>query len=440
MPNSSKQRIAILGGGISGCIVAGHIAKSNEYEVVLFETNSTLGGLHRSKTIEGFTFDIGPFLFGERHALFEVFPFARDQMMTVKSRFQSLTCQGSIDSYPMSIRGYFRNHGVLHCILDCLSILGGKVRYRSRKTLPAYIKYYLGSRLYEESGLRSYIERLYGLRDEDVSIEFAKKRLKLIEDWASIRKLFRGMLSRKKTILNSSPLTPNDLVRPPEGFHFLYDQIGESLLERGVTLNLGSSVQSIGHTDNKFELKVNNKTLSVDHVVSTIPMETLGRLMGMGEESIPQLDYIPLFSLFYRFKGELGFPGNLLHNFTKRGMWKRITMFSAMYGQEQGWDYFVAEGTIHGNSSTDLDELQHDFEQHIRDNGLLTGKLELLSRMITSHAYPVYDEGNLSRAEMFKQTISESGIKLTGRQGEYDYISSADAAKGALRLAKQLTN
>src|SRR3954469_3047222 len=54
-----KQRINILGGGISSLSASCYLAKLG-YDVTIYEKNSTVGGRARQLKKEGFTFDIGP--------------------------------------------------------------------------------------------------------------------------------------------------------------------------------------------------------------------------------------------------------------------------------------------------------------------------------------------------------------------------------------------
>lgn len=439
MVGTRKIRIAILGGGVSGVVVAGELSQDPRFQVDLIERNSVLGGLHRSVVFDGLAFDIGPFLFPEKHTLFRTFPQIKQQMVRVSSTFQSLTSKFTIDNYPISIRGYTRDHGYWHCVRDLVSLAWSKWRYRSRNDLSGYVRYYLGSRLYKESGLKNYIERMYGIPDCDVALEFAQQRMGLIEDWASIRRILRRTLRRQKTIFNASPVTPHDLVRPREGFEQLYTEIHRELEARGVTVTTGETLLSIRRGFNEFELNFPSRTESYDEVVSTIPMESLVGFLGAEHSrELVQLKYVPLFSLFYRFRGEPGFTGTLLHNFTQVGMWKRITMFSAMYGLQAGEHYFVVDGTVHSQSSKDLNVLRKDFENHADQVGLLKGSLHYVGGLVTSHAYPLYQPNNLQRAQKIKQSLQAQGLYLTGRQGEFDYISSADAAASAYEVAQRL--
>jgi len=52
----TKERILILGAGLSGLSAAWHLQRLNK-ECLVFEKESEPGGLCRSKTVSGFTFD-----------------------------------------------------------------------------------------------------------------------------------------------------------------------------------------------------------------------------------------------------------------------------------------------------------------------------------------------------------------------------------------------
>ena len=54
-----KRKIAIIGSGFSSLSAASYLAKQN-FEVHVFEKNSTLGGRARQLKKDGFTFDMGP--------------------------------------------------------------------------------------------------------------------------------------------------------------------------------------------------------------------------------------------------------------------------------------------------------------------------------------------------------------------------------------------
>ena len=54
------------------------------------------------------------------------------------------------------------------------------------------------------------------------------------------------------------------------------------------------------------------------------------RLCGIpGHEPLPSLTLI---SLFFSFAGHRGYAESVLYNFSNQGAWKRLTMYSDLYG------------------------------------------------------------------------------------------------------------
>lgn len=57
---------------------------------------------------------------------------------------------------------------------------------------------------------------------------------------------------------------------------------------------------------------------------------------------------------------------------------------------------------------------------------------------MTRNAYPVYRRDNVDRIAAAKQRLKQWGLDLAGRQGEFDYISSSDAAGKAKIVAEKI--
>jgi len=119
---------------------------------------------------------------------------------------------------------------------------------------------YLGDVLYERTGFRAYIQRLYGLPDHEIDMEFAARR----RGARSVQRLLgRG---------NVSFDAPDVLVRPEAGFGPVYDAIHAALVTRGVAVHLGSAPEAIRrHGSGTFELLLENGVRRYDRVVSTCP-------------------------------------------------------------------------------------------------------------------------------------------------------------------------
>lgn len=433
------MRIAILGGGVAGVVLARELANVPEISVTLYEISPMLGGLHRSVAINGLDYDIGAFLFDRDHGLLQAFPFLYDHFVPVNHRSLVITSSGSFDIYPMSMRGYIRDHGVTSVAGDAVNLLASKIRRRRRDSLVAYVEYYLGSGVYRKSGLKAYIERFYATADTDVDIEFALQRLtSLPTDCGLRRNLFR--IVREAFDSQIAEQTWGCYVRPPEGFSFTYSLIGQDLLKAGVSVRTGIRVERIERSGTGFLLHSEEKEggEKFDLIVSTIPIGTMLRIIGLNTERPP--DTIRLVSLCYRFQGDLGFSrANMLYNFTYDARWKRLNLHSPHYGQDRGDDYFVVECTNRSDSTETEESYRKDFENHVERLPILKGSLQYQGALVTENAYPFLRRNDVERVQEGRRALEDFGIALTGRQGRFVYQNSHTTALAAKALAREIS-
>jgi hypothetical protein len=101
-------------------------------------------------------------------------------------------------------------------------------------------------------------------------------------------------------------------------------------------------------------------------------------------------------------------------------------------------DWFTVEVTTRDTAPAALAELRDEFEAHARDLGMLDGPPELVGQRVTERAYPVFRVGDPERVEAERQRVARMGVALAGRQGRFEYQSSAHAALQARRLGRAL--
>ncbi len=433
------MRIAILGGGVAGVVLARELANVPEISVTLYEIQPRLGGLHRSVAIDGLNYDIGAFLFDREHQLLKSFPVLYDHFVPVNHRSLVVTGSGTFDIYPMSMRGYLRDHGISSVAGDAIGLLASKFRCRQRDTLVAYIEYYLGKRIYRKSGLKAYIERFYATQDTDVDIEFALQRLSTLPQDCGLRRNFFRIV---REIFDSriAEQTWGCYVRPREGFPFAYSLIEQDLLAAGVSVRAGVRVERVERNGDGFLLHSGTREggEGFDQVVSTIPIGTMLQIIGSRTERPPET--IRLVSLCYRFQGDLGFSrANILYNFTYDARWKRMNLHSPLYGRAGGDEYFVVECTNRSDSTETEESYRKDFETHIQRLPILKGSLNYQGAIVTDNAYPFLRRNDVERVAEGRRTLEEFGIALTGRQGRFVYENSHTIALAAKALAREIS-
>ena len=433
-----QTRIALLGGGIAGVVLARELARRDDLQVTLIEKEGRLGGLHRSHTINGLSYDIGAFVFDAQHQLFRTFPELSASFHKQPHFSQSVTPEGTLDNYPLTLGGYVRDHGAVGTLLAAISLCAGRVRHYRRDTLGGFIRWHIGDRMYRHSGLQRYLERFYGVPDAAIDVAFARQRLQEMFDGYTSKQLAKKIAARLIAHLPGSHHTSGHWVGwvpPREGFGAVYSTIETLLNADGVDVQTSASLQQITRHGNQFNITTTGGTERFDRVISTIPIPSVLECLGI--QPTFKLRYLKLLSLFYRLRGQVGYNGAFLYNFTPDGPWKRITTFSKYFGEQRGDHYFTVECTVPDNDQSSVAEKQHDFEEHIQRLGLMRGTFHREGETTTANAYPIFEQGKGESIRKLRQLVLDSGIEIAGRQGQFRYIPSAVVAKESHQLAAQ---
>lgn len=407
-------------------------------EVTLFEREEHLGGLHKSPCVNGFHYDVGAFFFEENHPVFTTFPGLIDDFVPFDMRVRSVGDGGGQDVYPITVRGFIRNQGLGTLARALGSIAAAKWRHRRRDTVSSFCRYYIGDVVYERSGLRTYIERLYGMPDREIDLAFATQRMSSLASWAGIRSILRQIRSSPAKLWSSGYYQPIALARPREGFRFAYDKIRDQLRAAGVDVRTGAALRSIERDEQGFTVDADGFRDQFDLVVSTAPIGVTARLMGM--PTTHRFETRSLLTLFYSFDGDPGFDAVALNNFSNTGRWKRIVDFAGCYGVDAGVHHLSVEITVSDGEVPDIDRERASFEQHVRQLGLLRdGLLRYEGHHLTPNAYPILRLDQARSAEAAKRRLEECGVMLAGRQGQFEYLSSKQAATSAIALAEAIS-
>lgn len=419
----------VLGAGISGLVSASILLREGQRRVLIVDEYDHVGGNHIDWSCGGYTFDIGSLIFQDDSPLLAHFPELLPLYIPIQPKWARLNPQGMITTYPISVRDDIFGAGIVETVRIFASVIYARLFQRKMRNAREFARYWIGSRLLHRSGLESYMKRFYGIATDGIDIDLARKRMLWISEHASLKNLLGRVLKRKQ----EGP-TNRQMARPKEGFQFLYSAATTRLERNGAEFQLAAEMQAIYKVHGQFHLQLRDKVVASDRIISTIPIHMAEKLCGL--DSGRKLDTITLIGLYFSFAGERGFSQSIIYNFSHRGAWKRLTMYSDFYGRADGREYFTAE-VIGNHVGGSAERAESDFRDHVRANGLFQGDLRLEGSCVLKEAYPIYSKGAAQHAAEAIRQLRDFGLESLGRQGGFNYQPTARAstveAEAALR-------
>jgi protoporphyrinogen oxidase len=430
--DESRSDVLILGAGISGLSAAYFLAGQGQ-SVRIIEAYDHLGGNHISRAIGSYTYDIGAIFFWSDNCQFDMFEGLLDTCVPLDFSISKISPSGTIVRYPFSLRDEILNRGLLEQATSIGSLIKARLSQRDIRSAADFARFHMGTHLYEQTGLRTYLDRFYGISGEEVSLTFAERRMTWLRKYGSARYwLSRGLRAARVRLGGTAPPELNAYARPREGFQHYYGRIGECLSKMGVDIRLSNPIRSIGAAEHGHVVHTETGSFFGSRLISTMPVAMTARWAGLPvADSLISLN---LTTLFCSYAGPSPFDGTVLYNFHPEGIWKRLTMHSAYYGPVDGRSYFAVECT-HLAENVSAVSLFDDFACHVRKLGLFDGDLRLEGSMTLAHAYPVYRHGFEEALHPLMHELNSRGIEPVGRQGRFDYIPNSSMAIDLVREA-----
>lgn len=409
--------MVVLGAGISGLTSTSVLLREGCSSVLVIDEYPAPGGNHIDCGIGEYTFDIGSYVFQDDSPLLDHFPDLLPLYVPITPTWGRLTPDRVVTRYPISVKDDVLLPGPIEWLRILWSIAVARIFCRSIRNAKDFATYWIGSRLLRRSGLEYFLDRFYGVPAEQVDVAFAEKRMLWIKEHATLRNFVHRLITRSM----KSPAN-RQLARPKQGFEVLYRRATARLERNGATFVLGAELRRVECQIGKFVVELGDRKVTGKRLVSTIPLDRIQNLCGLSNER--PLRTVTMITLFYSFSGERGFTDSILYNFSKDGLWKRLTVQSDFYGKSKDREFFSVEvnsGPIDG----DANEADRDFRKHAGENGLFSGDLRFEGSHTLANAYPVYTHDAALRAKAAIAALRRLGVESIGRQGAFDYQPTA---------------
>jgi protoporphyrinogen oxidase len=433
-------RWAVLGGGLAGVTLA-RLLHEREHEVRVFEREPEPGGLCRSRTEKGFTFDSGG-----SHVIFsqdaEVLAFMHrvlGENREVRERKTKIFYKGRYVKYPFE-NGLadLPKEDLFFCIYEFVKTL--IAAEKGELDPPANFRdwmYRTFGKGIAESYLIPYNEKIWKLPPEKMSCHWVEGRIPRppVED-----------VIRSAIGIETVGYTHQAVFSYPRsgGIEALVTAIAGPIKN---FISTNSPVTSVTRKGDGFVVRAGNQTVQADQVVSTIPLPALLSCLEDVPEDVTDacqgLRSTALLSVFLGLEGEVPPYSWVYVPSPEIGLFNRVS-FPSNYSPSvapQGHASILAEITCMREDPL-FSTRDGEITDHVIKGLLKMAILEDPRRIVYSaverspYAYVVYDLGYLEKIGVVRRFCEEQGIHLVGRFSRFEYLNMDGVIRSAMDFVK----
>jgi protoporphyrinogen oxidase len=428
--------IGILGGGLTGLTLGSLLPESE-----ILEKEEAVGGLCRSKTDEGFTYDIGG-----SHVLFS----RNKETMKWIEKMLGENVESTVRNTKVFFKGRYVKYPFengLHQlpVEDNFECLKGYIEsYYARQTgesprpqnFEQWMYYRFGKGITEKY-LLPYNEKIWKIGAKEMGLKWIEGRIPdpPIED---IVKSSLGIETEGyKHQLNF-------LYPRTGGIQALTDRIAESC---GST-RTGFQVRQISKEGDEFLVSDSESQRSYSKLVSTIPLPYLIKCLEDTpkevERAAGELQYNSLISVFLGMSSPKTKDYSWVYFPDEDSLFHRVS-FPSNYSPKvapKGHCSLLAEITCHKGDKiwrmSDKELVEHAVERLDKLEVIRKGDVVFSDVSRMTPAYIIYDLEFEKNIETVRDFVKEQGIEICGRFGEFQYLNMDSCIEKAISLAKRI--
>ena len=418
-------KVVILGAGLTGLATAYHLEQQNFFDFIICEKNERAGGLLRSFTDNGFTFDFTGHLLHINNDYFRNFlnTIAPLENFNLVERKAAIYSHNTLTEYPFQMNLFGLPKEVIY---ECITqFVERKQSLRSPKNFYEWVLKYFGA------GMGKHFFFPYNSKILSYDIK------KVLPSWTgrfvpqtSFEAVLEGAFEQKqhKVGYNSSFYYPKQ-----GGIEFVIKQLVKSLKTPIIT---GAAAEQIDLNSNTIHFS-NGTSEKYSQLVSTMPLDALLRMTQPQSHTTlaSQADKLICNSVLnfnLGFNTTIDFDKHWIYYpekqypFYRLGFWHTIAPGSvpkdatALYGELS----YLAHKTSHAQRTKLGEQAIESALNHLRinPNAIIAEKVLTLD-----HAYVIYDAWREQNLPKLLKGLQENHIHSTGRFGGWKYSSMQEA-------------
>jgi len=448
------KKIAIIGAGPAGLTAAYLLGKAKQ-DVVVFEKDPHyVGGISRTETYKGYSFDIGGHRFFSKSKEVEDFwtEILSDEMLE-RPRSSRIYYNHKFFAYPLAAFEALRKLGIIQSALCVLSYLKAKIfPVKNPTNFEDWVVNQFGRRLFKIF-FKTYTEKVWGIPCNEISADWAAQRIKGLSLSSAIwNALFKP--SAKDSDKDKIIKTLIDSFRyPKKGPGMMWERCVEKSEALGVKIEMNTGIKEIHLADGKWSVKTSNgDTLGgFDYVLSSAPMRelvasTYPKFPEKAFKASQDLKYRDFITVVLICKDEDAFTDNWIYIHdpnVKVGRIQNFKSWSPYMVPDQsmacyGLEYFCFEGDGMWTSSNET--LIALAKKEIEEIGLTKQSAVVDGYVVRQpKAYPVYDHSYKANVEAVREALKGyPGLYLVGRNGMHKYNNQDHSMMTAMLAAKNI--
>ncbi|MBF0387039.1 MAG: FAD-dependent oxidoreductase [Candidatus Omnitrophica bacterium] len=283
---AQKKNVVVLGGGVAGLAVAYYLLKSGGFSVTVLEREPVTGGVCGSFEHDGFVLDYGA------HKMYSVIPGVMDEfrdlmgsgLLEVRKK-NRIYLRGRLLDYPLKLGNVLAVLGAKDFLRLGLgyawSSLKGLLGSPAARSYEDYMQRVFGSAAYALI-FRPLADKVWG---EPATLHSEMGRTRVPS--SNALEVALKLLGLKK---ETSATNAEYFLYPAAGFRAFPDALAREIVRKRGVIYTNARIAALPLVNGrvsavKFTVDGQERELPCDTLVSTIPLKSLDRLLGLGRPS-----------------------------------------------------------------------------------------------------------------------------------------------------------
>jgi protoporphyrinogen oxidase len=429
---SDVAPVVVIGAGPAGLTASYELAKHDIYSVVL-EADDVIGGIARTSEYKGYLFDIGGHRFFTKIAVVDaIWRAVLGEDFISRPRLSRIFFNSRYFRYPLEPWDTLARLGPFEAIACLLSwgkaVLRPKLPENDFKT---WVTNRFGRRLFEKF-FESYTEKVWGMRCDQISADWAAERIRGMSLRSVALHAFIPQRWRRSEQTTKSFIERFDY--PRQGPGMMWGRMRELIEERHGRVVLKAPVTRIGWTEGRVtEIEAGGKLYRGDHFLSSMPIREF--IMAL-DPAPPELrdvascfQYRDFLTVALVIRERNVFPDNWIYIHEPAVKVGRIQNYKnwslEMVPDPEttclGLEYFCFEGdalwTLPDEALVQLGKREVSALGLVRPEDIVDGTVVRMPK-----AYPVYNDRYRKGLDAIKDFLRRvPNMQLIGRNGMHQY-------------------